>query len=128
VELFLKTPLTNEIARIHLQRAWYVALGSAAVMLLGGLVWVSLNLILGAVILVGLGHGMISRSWVSAGALLIYLVAILLEAGWHQRQPLLAVLALAVAYFLAQGFRAAWWWWDQEEHGGRDSEAGREQS
>jgi surface polysaccharide O-acyltransferase-like enzyme len=110
VELFLKAPLTDEVARIHVQRAWYVALGSAAVMLLGSLFWTSLNLFLGGVIIVGLGHGMLYRSWVAAGALLLYLVAALLQAGWGQRQPLLILLAVAVAYFLTQGCRAVWWW------------------
>jgi len=109
VELFLKAPLTEELVRIHVQRAWYVALGSAAVMLLGGVFWTSLNLLLGGVIIVGLGHGMLYRSPVAASALLFYLVAALLQAGWQQRQPLLGLLAIAVAYFLAQGCRAVWW-------------------
>jgi hypothetical protein len=116
VQLFLKAPLTEELVRIHVQRAWYVALGSAAVMLLGGVFWTSLNLLLGGVIIVGLGHGMLYRSPVAAGALLLYLVAALLQAGWQQRQPLLGLLALAVAYFLAQGFRAVWWSFQREGH------------
>jgi hypothetical protein len=116
VELFLNAPLTEEIARIHVQRAWYVALGSATVMLLGALFWTSLNLLLGGVIVVGLGHGMLSRSWVAAGALLFYMVAALLQAGWGQRQPLLILLAVAVAYFLTQGCRAVWWWRQSNAH------------
>jgi hypothetical protein len=110
VELYLKTPLTYEVARIHLQRAWYVAVGSASVMLLGALFWTSFNLLLGGVIIIGLGHGLLYRSWVAAGALLLYLVAALLQAGWRQEQPVLVLLAVAVAYFLAQGCRATWWW------------------
>ena len=110
MELFLRTPLSEEVARIHLERAWYVALGSATVMLLGALFWASFNLLLGGVILIGLGHGMRYRSWVAAGALLFYLVAALLQAGWRQEQPVLVLLAAAVAYFLAQGVRATWWW------------------
>ena len=109
MELFLKAPLTEEVAGIHLQRAWYVALGSATVMLLGAVFWTSFNLLLGGVILIGLGHGMLHRSWVAAGALLFYLVAALLQAGWRQGQPALVLLAVAVAYFLAQGCRATWW-------------------
>lgn len=119
MELFLKAPLTEELVRIHVQRAWYVALGSAAVMLLGGLFWTSLNLLLGGVIIVGLGHGMLYRSPVAASALLFYLVAALLQAGWQQRQPLLVVLAVAVAYFLAQGCRSVWWSYQRE---GREPE------
>jgi hypothetical protein len=110
VELFLRAPLTEEVARIHLQRAWYVALGSATVMLLGALFWASFNLLLGGVIIIGLGHGMLYRSWIAAGALLFYLVAALLQAGWRQGQPALVLLAVAVAYFLTQGCRATWWW------------------
>src|SRR5262245_6469663 len=110
MELFLKAPLTEEIARTHLQRAWYVALGSAIVMLLGAVFWGSLNLLLGGVIVIGLGHGMLCRSWIAGGALLFYLVSALLQAGWGQRQPLLVLLAAAVAYFLTQGCRALWWW------------------
>jgi hypothetical protein len=110
VDLFLKDPLTEEIAGVHLQRAWYVALGSATVMLLGAIFSVSFNLLLGGVIVVGLGHGMLQRSWIAAGALLFYLVSLLMQAGWRQNQPVLILLALVVAYFLAQGFRATWWW------------------
>ena len=114
MELFLKTPLSEEVARVHLQRAWYVALGSATVMLLGALFWASFNLLLGGVIIIGLGHGMLYKSWIAAGALLFYLVAALLKAGWGQRQPVLVLLAIVVAYFLTQGCRAVWWWWRQE--------------
>jgi hypothetical protein len=110
VELFLKAPLTEDVARVHLQRAWYVALGSASVMLLGGLFLVSFNLVLGGVIVIGLGHGMVQRSWIAAGALLFYLLAVLLQAGWRQGQPVLVLLAVAVAYFLIQSCRATWWW------------------
>lgn len=110
MELFLKAPLTEEVARIHLQRAWYVALGSGTVMLLGAVFWTSFNLLLGGVIVIGLGHGMLYRSWVAAGALLFYLVAALLQAAWSQGQPVLFLFAAAVAYFLAQGCRATWWW------------------
>jgi hypothetical protein len=110
VELLLRAPLTEDVARVHLQRAWYVALGSATVMLLGGLFLTSFNLLLGGVIVIGLGHGMLQRSWIAAGALLCYLVAALLQAGWSQGQPILVLLAAAVAYFLTQGCRATWWW------------------
>jgi hypothetical protein len=110
VELFLRAPLTEDVARVHLQRAWYVALGSASVMLLGGLFLVSFNLVLGGVIVIGLGHGMVQRSWIAAGALLFYLLAVLLQAGWRQGQPVLVLLAVAVAYFLIQSCRATWWW------------------
>lgn len=110
MELFLRAPLTEDVARVHLQRAWYVALGSATVMLLGALFLASLNLLLGGVIVIGLGHGMLHRSWIAAGALLFYLVAALLQAGWRQGQPALVLLAVAVAYFLTQGCRATWWW------------------
>jgi hypothetical protein len=110
VELFLRAPLTEDVARVHLQRAWYVALGSATVMLLGGLFLVSFNLVLGGVIVIGLGHGMVQRSWIAAGALLFYLLAVLLQAGWRQGQPVLVLLAVAVAYFLIQSCRATWWW------------------
>jgi hypothetical protein len=110
VELFLRAPLTEDVARVHLQRAWYVALGSASVMLLGGLFLVSFNLVLGGVIVIGLGHGMVQRSWIAAGALLFYLLAVLLQAGWRQGQPVLVLLAVAVAYFLVQSCRATWWW------------------
>jgi hypothetical protein len=110
VELFLRAPLTEDVARVHLQRAWYVALGSASVMLLGGLFLVSFNLVLGGVIVIGLGHGMVQRSWIAAGALLFYLLAVLLQAGWRQGQPVLVLLAVAVAYFLIQSCRATRWW------------------
>jgi hypothetical protein len=110
MELYLRTPLTDEVARVHLQRAWYVALGSATVMLLGALFSISFNLLLGGVIVIGLGHGMLQRSWIAAGALLFYLVAALLQAGWSQGQPVLVLLAVPVVYFLAQGCRTAWWW------------------
>ena len=110
MDLVLRGPLTEDVASVLLQRAWYVALGSATVMLLGALFSVSFNLLLGAVIVIGLGHGMLQRSWVAAGALLFYLVALLMQAGWRQGQPVLILLALVVAYFLAQGFRATWWW------------------
>jgi hypothetical protein len=110
MKLFLRAPLTEDVAQVHLQRAWYVALGSATVMLLGALFFASFNLLLGGVIVIGLGHGMLHRSWVAAGALLLYLVAALLQAGWRQGQPVLVLLAAAVAYFLTQGCRATWWW------------------
>lgn len=110
MDLLLKTPLTEDVARVHLQRAWYVALGSATVMLLGALFSVSFNLLLGGVIVIGLGHGMLQRSWIAAGALLFYLVSLLMQAGWRQGQPILILLALVVAYFLVQGLRATWWW------------------
>lgn len=110
MDLYLKTPLTQEIAEVHLQRAWYVAVGSAAVMGLGGLLTASFNLLLGGVIVIGLGHGMLRRSWVAAGALLIYLVAVLLQAGRQEGQPVLILLAVAVGFFLVQGCRALWWW------------------
>lgn len=79
-------------------------------MLLGGLFLASFNLLLGGVIVIGLGHGMVQRSWIAAGALLFYLVAVLLQAGWRQGQPVLVLLAAAVAYFLIQSCRATWWW------------------
>jgi hypothetical protein len=110
VDLILRGPLTEDVARVLLQRAWYVAIGSATVMLLGALFSVSFNLLLGGVIVIGLGHGMVQRSWIAAGALLFYLVAVLTQAGWRQGQPILILLAAVVAYFLAQGFRATWWW------------------
>jgi hypothetical protein len=78
-------------------------------MLLGGLFTASFNLLMGGVIVIGLGHGMLVRSWVAAAALLLYLVGILTQAGWSQRQPALVVLALAIGYFLGQGLRATWW-------------------
>ena len=31
MELFLRGPITDDIAPVHLQRAWYAALGSAGV-------------------------------------------------------------------------------------------------
>ena len=110
VELFSTAPLTEETAPEHLQRAWYVALGSSAVMLLGGVFSGSLTLLLGGVIVIGLGHGMLQRSWVSAGALLVYLVMLLAQAGWSQGQPILILLAAVVGYFLVQGVRATWFW------------------
>jgi hypothetical protein len=110
MELFPRGPLTEHIAQVHLQRAWYAALGSATVMLLGALFSVSFNLLLGSVIVIGLGHGMLERSWVAAGALLFYLVALLMQAGWRQGQPVLILLAVVVGYFLAQGLRATLWW------------------
>lgn len=113
VDLFLRGPLTEDVARVHLQRAWYVSLGSATVMLFGALFSLSFNLLLGGVIVIGLGHGMVQRSWIAAGALLFYLVSLLMQAGWRQGQPILILLAFVVAYFLTQGFRATWWWWRQ---------------
>ena len=77
---------------------------------------------MGAIIVVGLGHGMMQRSWVSAGALLLYLFSLLAQAGWRQGQPVLIVLALAVAYFLVQGVRATWWWREHETPPGEDLE------
>lgn len=109
MELFPRGPITEASARVHLERAWYVAIGSAAVMMLGGVFSTSLTLLMGGVIVVGLGHGMVQRSWVAAGALLLYLVVVLGQAGWKQGQPILVLLAIAVGYFLAQGFRATWW-------------------
>ena len=117
MELLVRGPITEATAPAHLQRAWYVALGSATVMLLGAIFSLSFNLLMGAIIVVGLGHGMMQRSWVSAGALLLYLFSLLAQAGWRQGQPVLIVLALAVAYFLVQGVRATWWWHQQ---GGED--------
>jgi hypothetical protein len=110
MEIFPKGPITEDTAPVHLQRAWYAAIGSAGVMALGGLFSASLNMLMGGLIVVGLGHGMVQRSWVAAGALLVYLVSLLVQAGWRQGQPLLLVLAAVVAYFLAQGFRVTWWW------------------
>ena len=110
MELLATGPITEETAPIHLQRAWYAALGSSAVMVLGGLFGASLNLILGGVIVVGLGHGMMQRSWVSAAALVIYLAGILIQAGWRQGQPILVLLAVVVGYFLVQGLRATLFW------------------
>jgi hypothetical protein len=110
VELFPRGPITEDTAPAHLQRAWYAAIGSAAVMAVGGLLSASLTLLMGGLIVIGLGHGMVQRSWVAAAALLVYLVTLLAQAGWRQQQPVLLVLAAVVAYFLAQGFRATWWW------------------
>jgi hypothetical protein len=114
VELFPRGPITDVTAPVHLQRAWYTALGSAGVMAAGGVVSLSFTLLLGGLIVVGLGHGMLQRSWVAAAALLVYLVSTLTLAGWRQGQPILFVLAAAVAYFLAQGLRALWWWRGRE--------------
>jgi hypothetical protein len=110
MEIFPKGPITEDTAPVHLQRAWYAAIGSAGVMALGGVFSASLNMLMGGLIVVGLGHGMVQRSWVAAAALLVYLVSLLAQAGWRQGQPLLLVLAAVVAYFLAQGFRVTWWW------------------
>ncbi len=107
-------PITEESAPLHVQRAWYVALGTAAVMLVGGLFTASFNLILGGVIVVGLGHGMMQKSWVSAAALAIYLIGILTQAGWKQGQPILILLAAGVGYFLVQGVRATLFWRQQQ--------------
>ena len=115
MDLLIRGPITEDTAPIHVQRAWYVALGSATVMLLGAIFSLSFNLLMGAIIVVGLGHGMTQRSWVASGALLLYLVSLLAQAGWRQGQPILIALALAVAYFLAQGFRATWWWREHEQ-------------
>jgi ABC-type branched-subunit amino acid transport system permease subunit len=115
MDLLIRGPITEDTAPIHVQRAWYVALGSATVMLLGAIFSLSFNLLMGAIIVVGLGHGMNQRSWVASGALLLYLVSLLAQAGWRQGQPILIALALAVAYFLAQGFRATWWWREHEQ-------------
>jgi hypothetical protein len=114
VDFFTTAPITDDSAAMHVQRAWYVALGSAAVMLLGGLFSASLNLVLGGVIVVGLGHGMMQRSWISAGALVIYLAGILVQAGWKQGQPILIVLGAVVGYFLVQGLRATLFWRQQQ--------------
>jgi hypothetical protein len=114
MELLVRGPITRSTAPVHMQRAWYVALGSATVMLLGAIFSLSFNLLMGAIIVVGLGHGMLHRSWVAAGALLLYLFSLLAQAGWRQGQPVLIVLALAVGYFLLHGVRATWWW---REHG-----------
>ena len=114
MDFFTTAPITDESAPMHVQRAWYVALGSAAVMLLGGLFSASFNLVLGGVIVVGLGHGMMQRSWISAGALVIYLAGILVQAGWKQEQPVLIVLAAVVGYFLVQGLRATLFWRQQQ--------------
>jgi hypothetical protein len=114
VDFFTTAPITDDSAPMHVQRAGYVALGSAAVMLLGGLFSASFNLVLGGVIVVGLGHGMMQRSWISAGALVIYLAGILVQAGWKQEQPVLIVLAAVVGYFLVQGLRATLFWRQQQ--------------
>jgi hypothetical protein len=114
VDFFTTAAITDDSAPMHAQRAWYVALGSAAVMLLGGLFSASLNLVLGGVIVVGLGHGMMQRSWISAGALVIYLAGILVQAGWKQGQPILIVLGAVVGYFLVQGLRATLFWRQQQ--------------
>ena len=119
MDLLVRGPITQSTAPVHLQRAWYVALGTATVMLLGGIFSLSFNLLMGAIIVVGLGHGMVHRSLLSAAALLLYLFSLLAQAGWRQGQPVLIVLALAVGYFLAQGVRATWWW---REHGPRPDE------
>jgi hypothetical protein len=110
VELFLKGPITQDTAPVHLQRAWYAAMGSAAVMALGALLSLSFTLLMGGVIVIGLGHGMVHRSWVAAAALLLYLVSMLAQAGWNDGQPILFLLAGVVGYFLGQGLRATWWW------------------
>jgi hypothetical protein len=115
VELFPKGPITQDSARVHLQRAWYAAIGSAGVMALGGLVSASFNMLIGGLIVIGLGHGMLQRSWVAALALLVYLVSLLAQAAWRQEQPILLLLAAVVGYFLAQGFRVTWWWHGQGE-------------
>ena len=115
MELLVRGPITEETAPTHLQRAWYVALGSATVMLLGAIFSLSFNLLMGAIIVFGLAHGMLQRSPVAAAALLLYLFSLLAQAGWRQGQPVLIVLALAVAYFLVQGVRAAWWWHQRDE-------------
>lgn len=114
MDLLVRGPITEHTAPTHLQRAWYVALGSASVMLLAAVFSLSFNLLMGGIIVVGLGHGMMQRSVVAAGALLLYLFSLLAQAGWRQGQPVLIVLALAVAYFLVQGVRATWWWHGRE--------------
>jgi hypothetical protein len=110
VELFPKGPITEATAPVHLQRAWYAAIGSAGVIALGGLLSASLSRLVGGLIVIGLGHGMMQRSWVAAAALLVYLVSLLAQAAWIQKQPFLLLLAAVLAYFLGQGFRATWWW------------------
>jgi hypothetical protein len=109
VELFPRGPITDVTAPVHLQRAWYTALGSAGVMLADGLLTLSFTLLLGGLIVIGLGHGMVQRSWVAAAALLLYLVSMLAQAGWREGQPILFLLAAVIAYFLVQGLRALWW-------------------
>jgi hypothetical protein len=110
VELFPRGPITRVTASVHLQRAWYTAIGSAGVMALGGLFSASFSMLIGGLIVIGLGHGMLQRSWVAALALLVYLVSLLAQAAWRQEQPLLFLLAAVLAYFLGQGFRATWWY------------------
>jgi hypothetical protein len=114
VELFPRGPITEDTAPVHLRRAWYAALGSAGVMVLGGLFSASFNLLMGGLIVVGLADGMVQRSWVATAALLVYLVSMLAQAGWREGQPILMLLAAVVAYFLVQGFRATWWWRGRE--------------
>ena len=109
MELLPRGPITEVTAPLHLRRAWYTALGSAGVMAAGGVVSLSFTLLLGGLIVVGLGHGMLQRSWVAAAALLVYLVSTLAQAGWREGQPILFVLAAVIAYFLVQGLRALWW-------------------
>jgi hypothetical protein len=113
VELFPRGPVTEASAPVHVQRAWYAAIGSAGVMALGGLFSTSFSMLIGGLIVIGLGHGMLQRSWVAAAALLGYLVSLLAQAAWQQRQPVLLLLAAVLAYFLGQGFRATWWWRDR---------------
>ena len=110
MEIFPKGPITESTAPVHLQRAWYAAIGSAGVMALGGLLSASFSMLIGGLIVIGLGHGMVQRSWVAAAALLVYLVSLLVQAAWRQEQPILLLLAAVLAYFLGQGLRAAWWW------------------
>jgi hypothetical protein len=110
VELFPRGPITLRTAPVHLQRAWYAAIGSAGVMALGGLLSASFSMLIGGLIVIGLGHGMVQRSWVAAAALLVYLVSLLAQAAWRQEQPILLLLAAVLAYFLGQGLRVTWWW------------------
>ena len=117
MELFPKGPLNEQTARTLMQRAWYVALGSGTVMLLGGLVTLSFNLLMGGIIVFGLGHGMMQRSWVAAAARLCYLVGVLAQAGWSGSQPALVLLAVAVGYCLALGLWATWWLRERGEAG-----------
>ena len=114
MELFPRGPITEDTAPVHLRRAWYAALGSAGVMVLGGLFSASFNLLMGGLIVVGLADGMVQHSWVATAALLVYLVSMLAQAGWREGQPILMLLAAVVAYFLVQGFRATWWWRGRE--------------
>jgi hypothetical protein len=114
MELLLRgllTPLTEAGARVHLQRAWYAAVGSATVMLLGGLFGGSFGLLMGGLIVVGLGHGMLQRSWIAAAVLWVYLVSVIARAGWDEGRPVLLLVAAVAGYFVAQGVRATWWWW-----------------